>query len=265
MFIRLNRFRHVPDFTQIACSINCIFFYIDLQLLGVSGCSFDPTKLTSLSVNEKRDIIYALSQSPEDPSAVLQSWSRKDLLEVLCLEMGKERKYTSVTKIRLIEHLMGIVSEKRHFTKELTVSTTPSTMQFSSKRQRKDEHPTRIQPANMSIDGINSVIKAEASNNNLHLCPNSACRATLYLKNAFCKRCSCCICYNYDDNKDPSLWLVCSNVNTSSKSDSCGMSCHIDCAMHHEKTGIMKKTDCSLRLDGSFYCVSCGKINDLLG
>lgn len=239
-------------------------------MLGVSGYSFDPTKLTSLSIDEKRDIIYALSRSPEDPSAVLQSWSRKDLLEVLCLEMGKERKYTSVTKIRLIEHLMGIVSEKilgkSHFKEEVTVSTTPSTMQLSSKRQRKDEHPTRIQPTNMSIDDTNTVIKFESSDNNsLQLCPNSACRAILNIENSFCKRCSCCICYTYDDNKDPSLWLVCSNINNPSEFDSCGTSCHIDCAMHHENSGIMKKTARDLRMDGTFYCVSCGKINDLLG
>jgi hypothetical protein len=46
--------------------------------------------------------------------------------------------------------------------------------------------------------------------------------------------CSCCICNKYDDNKDPSLWLVCSSDNPYSCC-SCGVSCHLNCALKNKK------------------------------
>ncbi|KAI8019969.1 VIN3-like protein 2 [Camellia lanceoleosa] len=38
------------------------------------------------------------------------------------------------------------------------------------------------------------------------------------------------------------------------------MSCHLECALRHEKSGIAKDG-----MDGRFCCLSCGKVNDLLG
>ncbi|CAA6672199.1 unnamed protein product [Spirodela intermedia] len=81
---------------------------------------------------------------------------------------------------------------------------------------------------------------------------------------AFCKRCSCCICHKYDENKDPSLWLVCGGSEDLSREGSCAMSCHLECALRHKKSG-MADSGPAPKLDGAFYCVSCGKVNDLLG
>ncbi|KAF6141812.1 hypothetical protein GIB67_031879 [Kingdonia uniflora] len=94
-------------------------------------------------------------------------------------------------------------------------------------------------------------------------CQNSACKALGHKVDTFCKLCSCCICYKYDDYKDTSLWLVCSS-DYPDCGDSCGFSCHLECALKHENTGITKDA-MRPRLDGSFYCASCGKLNDLLG
>ncbi|KAF6143543.1 hypothetical protein GIB67_029712 [Kingdonia uniflora] len=98
------------------------------------------------------------------------------------------------------------------------------------------------------------------------LCRNLACRANLSTQDFFCKRCSCCICYLYDDNKDPSLWLTCGSDESDppNQQDSCGLSCHLRCALKHERAGIMESKVCT-KLDGSFYCVSCGKVNELMG
>lgn len=90
-------------------------------------------------------------------------------------------------------------------------------------------------------------------------CKNSACKAKMNQEDLFCKRCSCCICCQYDDNKDPSLWLICVS-DPPFHGVSCGMSCHLECALRHESCGISQGRE----LDGSFYCVSCGKVNDLL-
>ncbi|KAK1274823.1 VIN3-like protein 2 [Acorus gramineus] len=76
-------------------------------------------------------------------------------------------------------------------------------------------------------------------------------------------RCSCCICHRFDDNKDPSLWLVC-NSDPPHLGDSCGSSCHLMCALKHDRAGINKK-GCYAKLDGCYYCVSCRKVNGLMG
>lgn len=94
-------------------------------------------------------------------------------------------------------------------------------------------------------------------------CKNSACKANLNREDVFCKRCSCCICRQYDDNKDPSLWLICSS-DPPFHGTPCGMSCHLECAFRHENSGISRDRH-DKGLDGSFRCVSCGKVNDLLG
>ncbi|KAI3451430.1 hypothetical protein Pfo_008095 [Paulownia fortunei] len=59
--------------------------------------------------------------------------------------------------------------------------------------------------------------------------------------------CSCFICHQFDDNKDPS---------------SCGISCHIECALQHQKVGV---NSCQLQLDGSYCCASCGKVSSIIG
>ncbi|KAF6140466.1 hypothetical protein GIB67_010296 [Kingdonia uniflora] len=65
---------------------------------------------------------------------------------------------------------------------------------------------------------------------NIKYCENSACGATLHREDAFCKRCSCCIYYKYNDNKDLSLLLICSSERPF-ECDSCGMSYHLKCAL----------------------------------
>ncbi|XP_078175912.1 VIN3-like protein 2 isoform X3 [Carex rostrata] len=96
------------------------------------------------------------------------------------------------------------------------------------------------------------------------VCENVACRAKLNMGDIYCKRCSCCVCCKFDENKDPSLWLVCSS-DAPFTNESCGATCHLRCALKHEKSGIQKKSLCSEKLDGAFYCVFCGKVNSLLG
>ncbi|KAG2323463.1 hypothetical protein Bca52824_016676 [Brassica carinata] len=65
---------------------------------------------------------------------------------------------------------------------------------------------------------------------------------------------------NYDGNKDPSLWLTC---DSDYPFTGCGFSCHLDCALKSEKSGI-KEDEPSHDADGCFYCVSCGKTNSML-
>ncbi|XP_043720638.1 VIN3-like protein 2 isoform X2 [Telopea speciosissima] len=227
-----------------------------------AGFVLDPSKCSKLSMEEKRELVYEISKSSHGAPEMLQSWSRREILQILCAEMGKERKYTGLTKFKLIEQLLKIVSEKKSGIPvdgaEPEPRPAPANSQSSSKRQRKTDHPSRLPIVTndtITIDGDGDQGKSV-------FCPNSACKATIQRQDAFCKRCSCCICYNYDDNKDPSLWLVCSSE-PPYEGDSCGLSCHLDCALKHEKAGIAKVGQHG-RLDGSFYCVSCGKVNDLL-
>ncbi|WCJ42201.1 vernalization5/VIN3-like [Euphorbia peplus] len=222
------------------------------------GSALDPSKCSKLSIDEKRELVYQVSKCA-GASDMLQSWSRQEILQILCVEMGKERKYTGLTKLKMIEHLLKLVSEKKAGESEIATDTetesSPAPSQRYFKRQRKTDTPSRITvPVNYtpSSNGGNDL----GSN---MCCKNSACRATLKQDDAFCKRCSCCICYKYDDNKDPSLWLTCGSE-PPFESVACGMSCHLDCALKHENAGIGKDG-----YDGSFRCIACWKVNDLLG
>ncbi|XP_057447099.1 VIN3-like protein 1 isoform X2 [Lotus japonicus] len=126
--------------------------------------------------------------------------------------------------------------------------------QSSKKQHRKGENPMRfIPPPDPPSDFGHS---------DSWICKNSACRAVLSKDDTFCRRCSCCICHLFDDNKDPSLWLVCASE--SAQGDSCGLSCHIECALQHEKVGVVDHGQL-MQLDGGYCCASCGKVTGILG
>lgn len=223
------------------------------------GFVLDPAKCSSLPLEEKRELVREIAQWSDDAPEILSSFSRKELLEIICAEMGKERKYSGFTKLRMIEHLLKLISKnsKRRNTDNHPLDFSLGKSQSGAKKQRKNEE--QVQPTNQDdVNGV-SMFKDEVTT---LLCPNLACKATLSPNDGFCKRCSCCVCHHYDDNKDPSLWLTCDS-DLPNGGDSCGMSCHLKCALRHERAGIMKNGKCG-KLDGKFYCVSCGKINDLM-
>ncbi|KAL6560376.1 hypothetical protein OROGR_003935 [Orobanche gracilis] len=122
------------------------------------------------------------------------------------------------------------------------------------KQQRKGENPVRIPPSQDPCFDLKS--------HGSWICKNSACRATLSAEDTFCRRCSCCICHLFDDNKDPSLWLECTSE--SGSEDACGLSCHIDCALQRGKVGVVD-LGLLMQLDGSYCCASCGKVSGILG
>ncbi|XP_031256810.1 VIN3-like protein 1 isoform X2 [Pistacia vera] len=140
---------------------------------------------------------------------------------------------------------------KKHDSKK--VSSSP-TNQPSRKQQRKGENPIRLPPPPEQSPDFGC--------SNTWICKNSACRAVRSIDDTFCKRCSCCICHLFDDNKDPSLWLVCTS--DSGQEDSCGLSCHIECALQREKVGVVDLGQL-MQLDGSYCCAACGKVSGILG
>ncbi|KAF8086396.1 hypothetical protein N665_0627s0008 [Sinapis alba] len=185
----------------------------------------DFPKKKGLSVSERRELIHALSKQPEEASELLNSWSRDEIMKIICAEMGKERKYTGLAKPKLIETLLKLVS------RPLGETSCP--------------------------DRKNSKKKKRKTTSYIICCENVACRAALGTEDTFCRRCSCCVCQNFDEDKDPSLWLTC---------EACGLSCHLECALEQERYGIgCDDEEVGRALDGRFYCVFCGKDNDLLG
>ncbi|KAH6823579.1 hypothetical protein C2S53_002379 [Perilla frutescens var. hirtella] len=134
-------------------------------------------------------------------------------------------------------------------------STCPKDQHSQSrKQQRKGENPVRIPPSLETCDDLNC--------SNSWICKNSACRATLSADDIFCKRCSCCICHLFDENKDPSLWLECKSEHD--LGDDCGSTCHIECAYERGKVGVVDLGPL-MQLDGSYCCASCGKVSGILG
>nr|XP_043624731.1 VIN3-like protein 1 [Erigeron canadensis]XP_043624732.1 VIN3-like protein 1 [Erigeron canadensis] len=137
---------------------------------------------------------------------------------------------------------------------DLKKTSSSPKCQLSKKPNRKGENPIRILPITESIGDKKFL--------DTWICKNSACRAVLSATDTFCKRCSCCICHLFDDNKDPSLWLECTS--DSSNGESCGLSCHIECALQHGKVGVVNLGQL-MQLDGSYCCASCGKVSGILG
>ncbi|KAK4476499.1 hypothetical protein RD792_015653 [Penstemon davidsonii] len=142
-------------------------------------------------------------------------------------------------------------ASKTHELKKSSSSTKDQHQQ--SRKQRKGENPIRIPPTPESC--------LDFKCSDLWVCKNSACRATLSTDESFCKRCSCCICHLSDDNKDPSLWLECTSE--FGLGDSCGLSCHIECALQRGKVGVVD-LGLFMQLDGNYCCASCGKVSGLL-
>ncbi|KAG1365140.1 VIN3-like protein 2 [Cocos nucifera] len=224
-----------------------------------SGFVIDPAKCSDLSLQEKRELVHEISKWADNAPEILQSWSRRELLQLICAEMGKERKYTGVTKPKMIEHLLRLVSQKngrKNDDKPSISSATPNNPNGLKKKRKKE------QLLELETDVTHDPLMRKEEKVGTLICQNLACRAALSLVDGYCKRCSCCICYRYDDNKDPTLWLVC-NSDPPYQSNSCGMSYHLKCALKHERAGILKN-GCYPKLDGSFYCVFCGKINWLI-
>ncbi|PON89844.1 Fibronectin type III [Trema orientale] len=216
-----------------------------------SGSVLDPATCSRLSLGEKRKLVHEIAQCSKDAPEVLRSFTRKELLEIICSEMGKQRKYTGYSKFQMIEHLLKLVSQSSNT--DSLPAFFPTEIQVQNKRQRNIEAP--IQPVN-DVDPMTN--KEEHAK--FRLCQNVVCKANLSIENSFCKRCSCCICHRYDDNKDPSLWLTCVS-DSAGEHDSCGMSCHLDCALK-QKRGILK-AGCNT-LDRCFNCVYCGKAYDIM-
>ncbi|KAL2482921.1 VIN3-like protein 2 [Forsythia ovata] len=169
---------------------------------------FDPSKCSKLSLEQKRELVYELSNWSDGATDILQAWSRQEILQILCAELGKERKYTGLTKLKIIDHLLRVVCEKK--SQVCGTSNIPEAQPSSengertTKRPRKSDHPNRLLVSGTTA--TTNVLDGDISNTTY--CKNSACKAKLSNEDVFCKRCSCCICRQYDDNKDPSLWLI---------------------------------------------------------
>ncbi|AQK68596.1 hypothetical protein Zm00014a_012888 [Zea mays] len=233
------------------------------------GTVIDPTKCRLMSVDEKRELVRDLSKSPESAPDRLQSWTRREIVEILCSDLGRERKYTGLSKQRMLDYLFRVVSRKssgpvehvhekeKGKDKESILEPNTTNHQSPAKRPRKSDNPSRLP----IITNNSAASDVTGPTNNLRFCQNLACRAIL--RDNFCRRCSCCICFSYDDNKDPSLWLSCSSDQHLQK-DTCGFSCHLECALKDERTGILQSGQ-GKKLDGGYYCIRCWKQNDLLG
>lgn len=196
------------------------------------------------STPEKNGHSDDASGSPELLQEFLKSGPKRELLRT-CFD--KDKKNTSA-KGRLTENKSSKIIKKQDSKKVC------SSNQSSKKQHRKGENPTRLLPM---PDQSSDFGRA-----NSWICKNSACRAVLSIDDTFCRRCSCCICHLFDDNKDPSLWLVCTSE--SAQGDSCGLSCHIECAIQHEKVGVVDHGQL-MQLDGGYCCATCGKVTGILG
>ncbi|KDP32310.1 hypothetical protein JCGZ_13235 [Jatropha curcas] len=201
------------------------------------------------STPEKNGNSDDASRSPELLQEFLKSGPKKELLRT-CFD--KDKKHTASSKSKTEFMKIGNITVKKQEAKKS--SSSPNNQPSLKKQQRKGENPTRLTPTSEQLSDFGC--------SNSWICKNSACRAVLSIDDTFCRRCSCCICHLFDDNKDPSLWLVCTSEN--GQGDSCGLSCHIECALQCGKVGVVDLGQL-MQLDGSYCCASCGKVSGILG
>ncbi|KAI3802938.1 hypothetical protein L1987_31085 [Smallanthus sonchifolius] len=197
------------------------------------------------STPEKHGHSDDASRTPSPFKEFVKSGTPKDC--------GKERKKQSAFSKHKMTETSVKLNKKILKNQDLKKPTLSPKCQLSKKQNRKGENPVRI-PLTES--------NGDTKFSDTWICKNSACRAVLSIADTFCKRCSCCICHLFDDNKDPSLWLECTS--DSSNGESCGLSCHIECALQHRKVGVVNLGQL-MQLDGSYCCASCGKVSGILG
>lgn len=117
---------------------------------------FDPSKCSKLSMEQKRELVYEMSKWPEGASEMLQAWSRQDILQILCAELGKDRKHTGLTKSKLIENLLKVVYEKKSQEPGSANASSVENGERNSKRQRKSDHPNHLQVSAAVSPGVDS-------------------------------------------------------------------------------------------------------------
>uniref|UniRef100_A0A0A9D992 Oberon-like PHD finger domain-containing protein n=1 Tax=Arundo donax TaxID=35708 RepID=A0A0A9D992_ARUDO len=132
----------------------------------------------------------------------------------------------------MIAYLLKLVSRNNGQLKDDSVSAILSGQDNKDDTQTK-ENGEQSQHLSESVNADSST-RREARTGSSVICGNVACQAKLNAGDSYCKRCSCCICHKYDENKDPSVWLVCSSDNPYTGC-SCGMSCHLRCALKNKK------------------------------
>ncbi|XP_019092383.1 PREDICTED: VIN3-like protein 3 [Camelina sativa] len=200
-----------------------------------------------MSFGERKQLVYELSKNSEITfKDFLHDWPSEKLREMLRAESEKERKYTGLRKGQIIKKLYKTASTKKNTGEREVEERNPS-----PKRQKKDHDPLNDVTPSAQTEGKGTIY-----------CKNWACKAKLRKVDTFCKRCSCCICHKYDLNKDHSYWLTCTS-DPSFGDKSCGLSCHLECALMSEKSGIHKDKETS-DVDGCFICVSCGTPSSIL-
>ncbi|KAF8389010.1 hypothetical protein HHK36_025695 [Tetracentron sinense] len=218
---------------------------------GFGVRSLSSTAQSTPVKNEHSDDVSRVQELLEEYP---KSGPKKELLRT-CFDKEKKRRASS--KFQMTEKLLKMTKRaSKNQEPRKTTSGQPvlTNSQPPKKQQRKGENPVRLAPA--------TELSPDVGCSNTWMCKNSACRAILSIEDTFCKRCSCCICHLFDDNKDPSLWLVCTSE--SGDLDSCGLSCHIECALQRQKVGVVDLGNL-MQLDGSYCCVSCGKVSGILG
>lgn len=212
------------------------------------------TSSSAISTPEENGHMHDTVKAQQSLQEFLKSYPKKELLRS---SLDKERKQSGTSKCKATEETSKaatIKGCKNHDLMKLSSNHSTCTNNQAPKKQpRKGEHPVRLP----STEG-----SEESRYATTWICKNSACKAVLSSEDTFCKRCSCCICHLFDDNKDPSLWLVCTSEY--GDQDWCGLSCHIECALQRQKAGVVDLGQ-FMQLDGSYCCASCGKVSGIIG
>jgi hypothetical protein len=174
--------------------------------------------------------------------------------------VNTEKQEPGISKCKSVDEIPKTVTVKRckNVDSKKVSSNNNNNPRFTGSPALK-KHPTK---GDHLFELCENGMAQDTKPPSTRICINSACKAVFNSDNTFCKRCSCCICHGFDDNKDPSLWLVCSSE--TGDQDCCGSSFHVECALKHRKAGCIELAQ-SIQLDGNYCCAACGKVIGILG
>ena len=143
-------------------------------------------------------------------------------------DLGRERKYIGLSKRRMLDYLFRVVTASKSSSPVVHVQEKEPTLDPNASTLRNVKGKVTIHHDCQLLSAIRYLLLYPFQLIMCGLAEVWNAGEILNLEDKFCRWCTCCLCFQYDDNKGPALWLFCSSEHPMQK-DSFRLSCHLEC------------------------------------
>ena len=105
--------------------------------------TIEPAKCRLMTVDEKQELVRELLKRTQSAPDKLRPCSRRDIVEILCADLGREGKYIGLSKRRMLDYLFRVVTASKSSShvvhvheKEPTLDPNASNHEYPAKCQR---------------------------------------------------------------------------------------------------------------------------------